>query len=67
MQIEHIKAVRNIESILDVTGHRRRVRRAEHTPQLAKTYMEQGCRVIGLCTDYIMLARTAAEYSRAVR
>lgn len=38
-----------------------------HTPQHAKTYMEQGYRVIGLCTDYIMLARTAAEYLKAVR
>jgi 2-dehydro-3-deoxyglucarate aldolase/4-hydroxy-2-oxoheptanedioate aldolase len=38
-----------------------------HTPQHAKTYMQQGYRVIGLCTDYIMLARTAAEYLKAVR
>ena len=33
-----------------------------HTPKHATTYMEQGYRVIGLCTDYIMLARTSAEY-----
>ncbi|HEX7954845.1 MAG TPA: aldolase/citrate lyase family protein [Burkholderiales bacterium] len=38
-----------------------------HTPQHARTYLEQGYRVIGLCTDYIMLARTAAEYLKAVR
>jgi 2-dehydro-3-deoxyglucarate aldolase/4-hydroxy-2-oxoheptanedioate aldolase len=38
-----------------------------HTPQHAKTYLEQGYRVIGLCTDYIMLARTAADYLKAVR
>jgi len=38
-----------------------------HTPGHAKTYMEQGYSVIGLCTDYIMLARTAAEYLKAVR
>jgi 2-keto-3-deoxy-L-rhamnonate aldolase RhmA len=31
------------------------------TPQHARTYPQQGYRVIGLCTDYIMLARTAAE------
>jgi 2-keto-3-deoxy-L-rhamnonate aldolase RhmA len=38
-----------------------------HTPQHATAYMEQGYRVIGLCTDYIMLARTAADYLRQVR
>jgi 2-keto-3-deoxy-L-rhamnonate aldolase RhmA len=38
-----------------------------HTPQHARTYLQQGYRVIGLCTDYIMLARTAAEYLKAVR
>lgn len=38
-----------------------------HTPDHAKTYMEQGYKVIGLCTDYIMLARTAAEYLKAVK
>ncbi|MCW5623289.1 MAG: hypothetical protein KIT73_01050 [Burkholderiales bacterium] len=30
-----------------------------HTPGHAKTYMDQGYRVIGLCTDYILLARAA--------
>lgn len=38
-----------------------------HTPEHAQTYMEQGYRVIGLCTDYIMLARQAADYLKAVR
>jgi len=38
-----------------------------HTPKHATAYLEQGYRVIGLCTDYIMLARTAAEYLKAVR
>ncbi len=38
-----------------------------HTPKHAKTYMEQGYRVIGLCTDYIMLGRIAAEYLKAVK
>jgi len=38
-----------------------------HTPKHATAYLEQGYRVIGLCTDYIMLARTAAEYLGAVR
>lgn len=38
-----------------------------HTPGHAKTYMEQGYRVIGLCTDYILLARAAAGALRDVR
>jgi len=38
-----------------------------HTPDHARTYMEQGYKVIGLCTDYIMLARTAAGYLKAVK
>jgi 2-dehydro-3-deoxyglucarate aldolase/4-hydroxy-2-oxoheptanedioate aldolase len=38
-----------------------------HTPMHATQYMEQGYRVIGLCTDYIMLARTAVEFLKAVR
>jgi 2-keto-3-deoxy-L-rhamnonate aldolase RhmA len=38
-----------------------------HTPGHARTYLQQGYRVIGLCTDYIMLARTAAEYLKAAR
>lgn len=38
-----------------------------HTPGHAKTYMEQGYRVIGLCTDYILLARAAAAALKEVR
>jgi 2-dehydro-3-deoxyglucarate aldolase/4-hydroxy-2-oxoheptanedioate aldolase len=38
-----------------------------HTPAHARTYLAQGYRVIGLCTDYIMLARTAAGYLKEVR
>lgn len=30
-----------------------------HTPAHARTYLELGYRVIGLCTDYILLARAA--------
>lgn len=38
-----------------------------HTPAHAKTYLEQGYRVIGLCTDYITLARAAAAALKEVR
>jgi 2-dehydro-3-deoxyglucarate aldolase/4-hydroxy-2-oxoheptanedioate aldolase len=38
-----------------------------HTPEHAKTYLSLGYRVIALCTDYIMLARQAANYLQAVR
>lgn len=38
-----------------------------HTPAHARTYMEQGYRVIGLCTDYILLARAAAAALKEVR
>jgi 2-keto-3-deoxy-L-rhamnonate aldolase RhmA len=38
-----------------------------HTPGHAKTYLEQGYRVIGLCTDYITLARAAAAALKEVR
>ena len=38
-----------------------------HTPAHARTYLQQGYRVIGLCTDYIMLARAAAGYLSEVR
>lgn len=106
VQIEHVEAVKNIDSILDVNGidgvfvgpfdlsgsmdlpgqinhpkvqeairkviegcEKRDIARCiyAHTPQHALTYMGQGYRVIGLCTDYIMLARTAADYLKAVR
>ncbi len=38
-----------------------------HTPAHAKTYLEQGYRVIGLCTDYITLARAAVAALKEVR
>ena len=106
VQIEHIEAVKNIESILDTPGidgvfvgpfdmsgsmnlpgqiNHPRVQEAiknviraceqrdiarciyAHTPQHARNYLEQGYRVIGLCTDYIMLARQAADYLKSAR
>jgi len=106
VQIEHVEAVRNIDSILDTPGidgvfvgpfdlsgsmdlpgqinhpqvqdairsviracEKRDIARCiyAHTPQHARTYMAQGYRVIGLCTDYIMLARQAAEYLKTAR
>lgn len=38
-----------------------------HSAAHAKTYLEQGYRVIGLCTDYITLARAAASALKEVR
>lgn len=38
-----------------------------HTPAHAKTYLEQGYQVIGLCTDYITLARAAVAALKEVR
>jgi 2-keto-3-deoxy-L-rhamnonate aldolase RhmA len=38
-----------------------------HTPAHAKTYLSQGYRVIGLCVDYILLARAAAAALKEVR
>lgn len=38
-----------------------------HSAAHAKTYLEQGYRVIGLCTDYITLARAAAAALKEVR
>lgn len=38
-----------------------------HSPAHAKTYLDQGYRVIGLCTDYITLARAAAAALKEVR
>ena len=38
-----------------------------HSPAHAKTYLEQGYRVIGLCTDSITLARAAAAAQKEVR
>lgn len=38
-----------------------------HSAAHAKTYLDQGYRVIGLCTDYITLARAAAAALKEVR
>jgi 2-keto-3-deoxy-L-rhamnonate aldolase RhmA len=38
-----------------------------HTPAHARTYMSLGYRVIGLCTDYILLARAAAAALKEAR
>jgi 2-dehydro-3-deoxyglucarate aldolase/4-hydroxy-2-oxoheptanedioate aldolase len=106
VQIEHVKAVSNIDAILDVPGIDgvfvgpfdlsgsmdkpgrindpevqaaiQRVVQAcakrdvavcayAHTPAHAKTYMSLGYRVIGLCVDYILLARAAAAALKEVR
>lgn len=38
-----------------------------HTPEHARTYMKLGYRVIGLCTDFITLARAARAYLQESR
>lgn len=38
-----------------------------HTPEHAQRYLAQGYQVIGLCTDYILLARAAQASIAAVR
>ena len=38
-----------------------------HTPAHARTYLQMGYRVIGLCTDYILLARAARAALAEVR
>lgn len=38
-----------------------------HTPAHARTYLQMGYRVIGLCTDYILLARAARAALGEVR
>lgn len=38
-----------------------------HTPAHAHNYQRLGYRVIGLCTDYIMLARAAAAYLKEAK
>jgi 2-dehydro-3-deoxyglucarate aldolase/4-hydroxy-2-oxoheptanedioate aldolase len=67
-QINHPKVQEAIRQVI-AACEKRDIARCiyAHSPQHAKTYMEQGYRVIGLCTDYIMLARTAAEYLKAVK
>jgi len=67
-QINHPEVQKAIRQVISAC-EKRDVARCiyAHTPQHATTYMQQGYRVIGLCTDYIMLARTAADYLRQVR
>lgn len=106
VQIEHVKAVSNIEGILDVPGIDgvfvgpfdlsgsmdkpgkindpevqaaiQRVVQAcakrdvavcayAHTPAHAKNYIALGYRVIGLCVDYILLARAAVAALKEVK
>ena len=67
-QINHPKVQDAIKSVIKACEKRDIARCIyAHTPQHAIAYREQGYRVIGLCTDHIMLARTAAEYLKAVR
>ena len=67
-QINHPRVQAAIGSVIKACEQRDIARCIyAHTPNHAITYMEQGYRVIGLCTDYIMLARTAADYLMAVR
>lgn len=67
-QINHPRVQEAIGQVIEACEQRDIARCIyAHTPQHARTYLEQGYRVIGLCTDYIMLARTAAEYLKAVR
>jgi 2-dehydro-3-deoxyglucarate aldolase/4-hydroxy-2-oxoheptanedioate aldolase len=67
-QINHRQVQEAIKKVI-AACERRDIARCiyAHTPKHATTYMEQGYRVIGLCTDYIMLARTAADYLKQVR
>ncbi len=67
-QINHAQVQKAIKTVIKACEKRDIARCIyAHTPQHARTYLEQGYRVIGLCTDYIMLARAAAEYLKAVR
>lgn len=67
-QINHAQVQKAIKTVIKGCEKRDIARCIyAHTPQHARTYLEQGYRVIGLCTDYIMLARAAAEYLKAVR
>ncbi len=67
-QINHPKVQDAIRAVIRACEKREIARCIyAHTPKHAQGYMEQGYRVIGLCTDYIMLARQAADYLRAVR
>ncbi len=67
-QINHPKVQEAISKVIKACVQRDIARCIyAHTPQHARNYIEQGYRVIGLCTDYIMLARIAAEYLKAAR
>ena len=67
-QINHPKVQEAIKKVIRACEKRQIARCIyAHTPKHAHAYLEQGYRVIGLCTDYIMLARQAADYLKAVR
>lgn len=67
-QINHAQVQQAIRTVIKACEKRDIARCIyAHTPEHARAYLEQGYRVIGLCTDYIMLARAAAEYLKAVR
>ena len=67
-QIDHPKVKEAIGTVIRACETRDIARCIyAHTPKHAQTYLAQGYRVIGLCTDYIMLARAAAEYLKSVR
>jgi 2-keto-3-deoxy-L-rhamnonate aldolase RhmA len=67
-QINHPRVQEAIKSVIEACAERDIARCIyAHTPLHARTYMEQGYRVIGLCTDYIMLARQAADYLKSAR
>jgi 2-dehydro-3-deoxyglucarate aldolase/4-hydroxy-2-oxoheptanedioate aldolase len=67
-QINHPKVQEAIKTVIRACEKRDIARCIyAHTPKHALTYIEQGYRVIGLCTDYIMLARQAADYLKIVR
>lgn len=67
-QINHPRVQEAIRSVIRACEKREIARCIyAHTPQHARTYREQGYRVIGLCTDYIMLARQAADYLKSAR
>jgi 2-keto-3-deoxy-L-rhamnonate aldolase RhmA len=67
-QINHPKVQEAIRTVIKACEKRDIARCIyAHTPKHAQSYLEQGYRVIGLCTDYIMLARQAADYLKSVR
>lgn len=67
-QINHAQVQQAIRTVIKACEKRDIARCIyAHTPEHARAYLEQGYRVIGLCTDYIMLARAAAQYLKALR